>query len=123
MADKSAVVLVIDDEPAVLVITVARLCRAGYTVLEAISGEEGVRILESREDIAAIVSDCNMPGMRGTELAQIARSRWPRIGFIATSGRPADPDLPGEAAFIQKPYRAAALISTLEGMLPYRTAA
>jgi CheY-like chemotaxis protein len=68
--------------------------------------------------VSVIVSDCNMPGMKGTELARITQARWPHIGFIATSGRPLDPDLPKKAAFIQKPYRAAALISTLEVMLP-----
>ena len=114
------VVLAVDDEAAVLSMVAMRLCNAGYTVLEAASGEEALRVLESRDDVSVIVSDCNMPGMRGTELAQIAQSRWPHIRFIATSGHPPDPDLPDGTVFIQKPYRAEVLLSTLERVLPSR---
>ncbi len=120
MAHEPTVVLAVDDEPAVLVITAARLYRAGYTVLEAAGGHEALRVLESRDDVSVIVSDCNMPGMKGTELARIAQARWPHIGFIATSGHPADPDLPDGTVFIQKHYRAEVLISTLERVLPSR---
>jgi CheY-like chemotaxis protein len=120
MAHEPTVVLAVDDEPAVLVITAARLYRAGYTVLEAAGGHEALRVLESRDDVSVIVSDCNMPGMKGTELARIAQARWPHIRFIATSGHPPDPDLPDGTVFIQKPYRAEVLLSTLERVLPSR---
>ncbi len=111
------VILVVDDEAAVLAVTASRLRHAGYSVVETTSSREGLKLLEGREDIAAIVSDCNMPEMRGTELAQVALARWPHIKFIATSGHPRAPDLPEGAEFIAKPYRAAVLISTLEKVL------
>jgi CheY-like chemotaxis protein len=123
MPGKVSTILAVDDEAAVLSITAMRLRNAGYIVLEATSGEEALRVLESRDDVSVIVSDCNMPGIKGPELARIAQARWPHIGFIATSGHPADHDMPDGATFIQKPYRAAVLISTLEGMSSYLIAA
>ena len=114
---KPTLILVVDDEAAVLAVTAGRLRHAGHSVVETTSSREGLKLLESREDIAAIVSDCNMPEMRGTELARLALARWPHIKFIATSGHPRSPDLPEGAEFIAKPYRAAVLISTLEKVL------
>ena len=120
MPERSEVILAVDDEPAVLAITATRLRRAGYTVVEATGGEEALRVLESRDDVSVIVSDCNMPGMRGLDFARIALARWPHMRFIATSGKPPDPDLPEGATFIRKPYRAHVLIEIVEGMLSAR---
>ena len=120
MAESSRVVLAVDDEPAVLALTVMRLRQAGFTVLEASSGEEGLKILESRADVQVVVSDCNMPGMRGPEMAWIVLAFWPHIRFIATSGKPAASDLPEEVEFIAKPYRANVLIERIESVLSSR---
>ncbi len=120
MRERPRIVLAVDDDPAVLAITALRLRRAGFTVLEATRGEEALRMLESRDDVSVIVSDCTMPGMRGPEFARIALARWPHIRFIATSGRPPAADLPDGVEFILKPYRAQVLIRTVESVLSAR---
>lgn len=114
----SPVILVVDDFPTVLSATTMRLRRAGFSVVEAMSGEEALAILEGRNDVSVILSDCNMPGMSGSDLARAVLSRWPHIGFVATSGKPRAPDLPPEVAFIAKPVRIAALVAVVTSMLP-----
>lgn len=58
------VVLVVDDEPEILVALTDLLDQA-YHVLAASSGEEGLALLRQNPDIAVIISDQRMPGMTG----------------------------------------------------------
>ncbi len=109
------VVLVVDDETAVLAVTALRLRRAGYDVLEASSGLEAILILESRGDVCLVLSDCKMAPMTGAELAKVVLKRWPHIGYAAMSGEPPDPALPDEVSFIHKPHAISALVAAIEG--------
>jgi CheY-like chemotaxis protein len=111
----ACVVLVVDDEPAVLAVTALRLRRAGYDALEASSGLGAVLILESRAGVCVVLSDCNMMPMKGAELAKLVLKRWPHIGYVAMSGEPPDPALPNEVSFIHKPHSTAALVAAIEG--------
>jgi CheY-like chemotaxis protein len=111
-------VLAVDDDAPVLRTTAIRLRRAGYEVVEAPSGPAALSILESRSDIAIIVSDCQMPQMSGADLARIALARWPQITFIAVSGQPPDGALPDQVRFVPKPFRIAALVAAIEDAPP-----
>lgn len=72
----SSKVLVVDDSKMVRTTAGNALRGAGFEVLEAADGVEGLRVLDENADIAAVVSDMNMPRMSGLELleAHIARS-------------------------------------------------
>ena len=108
------VVLVVDDEPAVLTVTALRLRRAGYHVLEVSSGPDAILMLESRGDVCIVLSDCNMMPMRGADLAKLVLKRWPHIGYIAMSGEPPASDLPHDVSFIHKPHAAGAIVAAIE---------
>ncbi len=58
------VVLVVDDEPEILV-ALTDLLDQTYHVLAASSGEEGLALLRQHPDVAVIISDQRMPGMTG----------------------------------------------------------
>ncbi|MFT9014168.1 MAG: response regulator [Acetobacter sp.] len=58
------VVLVVDDEPEILV-ALADLLEGSYSVLTASSGEEGLALLRANPDVAVMISDQRMPGMTG----------------------------------------------------------
>ena len=60
-------VLVVDDEPQVLVALEDILMR-DYEVLKADSPETALRVLEEDRDVAVVISDQRMPGMTGDEL-------------------------------------------------------
>jgi response regulator RpfG family c-di-GMP phosphodiesterase len=62
-------ILVVEDDPDLLSITVQILRRAQYEVLEASDGAQGLRLaLESRPDL--VLSDMVLPKMNGAELCR-----------------------------------------------------
>ena len=62
-------VLVVDDEPSVLRVASKVLRRAGYEILEALGGEEALRIADEFDGtIDLLLTDVVMPGLDGREL-------------------------------------------------------
>ena len=69
-------ILLVEDEPAVRQLFVTALTRAGYTVLEAANGEEGIAIFDRHAAaIDLLMTDIRMPHMTGDELARKLRER------------------------------------------------
>src|SRR5689334_20324989 len=60
-------VLVVDDEPLVLV-ALEDVLVDDYEVLKASSPESALELLRGERDVAVIISDQRMPGMTGDEL-------------------------------------------------------
>src|SRR5256885_7980554 len=83
-----AVVLVVEDEMLLRMRAVDMVEDAGFTSVEAVNADEAVAILESRSDIALLLTDIQMPGsMDGLRLAHAVRKRWPAIKIILVSGQ------------------------------------
>jgi len=104
---KSAVVLIVEDEPLIRMYAVTVMEEAGFEVLQAMNADEALEILESRNDIRVVFTDVHMPGsMDGLRLAHAVRDRWPPIKIIVTSGRLplTEDDLPEGGRFFPKPY-------------------
>ncbi|MBL0407371.1 PAS domain-containing protein [Microvirga aerilata] len=109
-------VLLVDDEELVRASTADMLVELGYTVVEAMSAEEALRLLEDGLVPDVVVTDHLMPGMTGTELARELHRRLPGIGVLIISGY-ADvegvaPDLPR----LVKPFRQAELAASLAAL-------
>jgi len=78
-------VLLVEDEPAVLQMLKGMLEHDGLSVTAAESGEDAlVRLRECAFDL--LVTDKNLPGPDGVDLARWARERHPRIGIIMMTG-------------------------------------
>lgn len=117
---QTTVILVVEDETIIRMGAVQMLEEAGFTVVEANNAHEAIIILETRNDVAAVFTDVNMPGtMDGMKLARMIRGRWPPIHLIVTSGlaSPNDDDLPAGGRFIHKPYDPPHVIATLRELL------
>ena len=84
MTQKSHLVLCVDDEPIGLKVRKILLERAGYRVLTAQDGLEGLEIF-SREPVEAVVLDYSMPGMHGGEVASRMRQTKPEIPILLLS--------------------------------------
>jgi two-component system, cell cycle sensor histidine kinase and response regulator CckA len=81
------VVLVVEDEPALVSIFQRALEHHGYRVLTAGNGEEALRVAESVEGrIDLVVSDIVMPAMGGRELVWRLRELYPDLPVILASG-------------------------------------
>ena len=107
-ARSARTVLVVEDDPDVRNITVARLGEFGHHVLEADNAKVALDILGRDDVIDLLFTDIAMPGgMNGLELARRALQLRPgiRVLFVSgyTSSAHTESSTPGE--FLQKPYR------------------
>jgi CheY-like chemotaxis protein len=78
------VILCIDDELIGLRVRRILLERAGYTVLGALDGTEGIELF-ARHPIDAVVLDYAMPGMNGAEVALRLRELRPEVPILLLS--------------------------------------
>jgi CheY-like chemotaxis protein len=81
------VVLVVDDEPLVLEVTEAMLRDLGCEVVTAKGANEALEKLSTDSRIEILITDVNMPGMDGYELAAAAVRMRKRLKVIVLSGR------------------------------------
>lgn len=85
--NSSKKILVVEDDPDLLEIASLKLSDAGYSVLKAKDGEEGLKVALS-ERPALILLDHNMPKMTGLEmLKELRTDEWGKKAqvFMLTS--------------------------------------
>jgi CheY-like chemotaxis protein len=115
-------VLCIDDNVQILRLMSAYLEARGYEVLTTSSGTEALEILNRTAPFYAVVIDCEMPEMTGTEICFRMRLERPEIPIIMFSGvaDPSAPALRSVDIFLNKNEGMAALARALErvGRLP-----
>jgi CheY-like chemotaxis protein len=80
-----ATVLCIDDDRDTLEVRRRVLESAGYDVLTALGGEEGIRIAGSESAPDVILLDYMMPGIKGDCMAEQLKSLYPKLPIIAVS--------------------------------------
>ena len=64
-------ILIVDDEPELVKALQIRLKRAGYRILTAYDGGEGLKLVKKRPDL--ILLDIMMPTISGIELCQLLK--------------------------------------------------
>lgn len=113
-------VLLVEDEDPVRAVNSRALSARGYTVLEAASGIEALRLIEEHADgIDVVVSDVVMPEMDGPTLLRELRKHLPDLKVIFVSGYAEDAfrkNLPeGETFnFLPKPFSLKQLVETVK---------
>lgn len=78
-------ILLVDDEPNILITTQAILLAEGYEVDTAGSGEEALQILKAT-NYDLLIADLNMEGMNGLELLEHTNSLFPKPLTIMLTG-------------------------------------
>jgi two-component system cell cycle response regulator CpdR len=81
-------VLVVDDEPLVLEVIATMLEDLGCRVVTATTAIEALSKLSA--EISILITDVNMPGMSGYELAETASRKRSGLQVIVLSGRETD---------------------------------
>jgi CheY-like chemotaxis protein len=76
---KSITILVVDDEPEIRALITDFLEDEGYQVLGAESGMDALDNVLPNNKIDLILSDINMPVMRGFDLLRVVREKYPDI--------------------------------------------
>ncbi len=80
-------VLIIDDDPSVRILTERLVKNFGFASLTASDGEEGLRKFEENaEKILVVVLDMTMPSLDGEETCARLRQIRPDIRILFTSG-------------------------------------
>lgn len=112
-------VLIVDDEPELLIAATELFRSMGYIVLTACSAEEAMEKLWHAQDINLLFADILMPGgMNGIQLAREVRQFNPQIKVILASAYPlpvlkAQHGNMDEFSFLSKPYRLADIAQCL----------
>jgi CheY-like chemotaxis protein len=120
MSLSDAVVLVVEDNPLILMGALDLVGIAGFEGVGAASADQAIAILEARTDIRLVFTDVEMPGtFDGVKLAHYIRNRWPPIHLIVASGRAIleESQLPAGARFFSKPYDDKTIVEEMTRML------
>ena len=116
-------ILVVDDDPANRELLARRLARGGYTSVTAESGEEALKILESRR-FDLVLLDQIMPGKSGLEVLQQMQAS-PRLRAIPVIMLSAADDselmvqcvLSGAEDYVSKPFNPVLLTARINACL------
>lgn len=116
-----AKVLLVDDEPGVLLMLTRILGRSNVSVVTAKNGVEALACLERADHgIELVISDIDMPEMTGTELVRQLRERANRIPIVVSTGLNTEEKVGGlreglgVREFLLKPYAVPALFDALK---------
>lgn len=104
-------IMLVEDDEALRTTTTELLELLGYAVASAASGEAALDMPEMAvADV--LMTDLELPGMPGEELASAARKLAPRLGVVFASGRSTNITLE-RSALLGKPYDVNALNAVL----------
>lgn len=116
-------ILLIDDDPGIHLIVVPILSKAGYEVMSATTGEQGLQLaLEQRPHL--IILDVIMPGIKGRDLCvkMKAYEVLNKIPVVFLTAKDSEDDIKAEldagaVTHLTKPIDSAQLVAVVKGIL------
>ncbi len=118
--ESSGTVLIVDDDNGVRTVATLSLERAGFRVVTACDGEEGMALMQQRgADFDIVLLDMTMPRLSGADTLHLIRQLRPALPVVLTSGY-TEPDVESRftpeqiAGFLQKPFTPATLVRTIQ---------
>jgi two-component system chemotaxis response regulator CheY len=117
-------IMVIDDSSSFRVVVKLALQKAGYTVVEAVDGQDAVEKLDASKP-NLIVCDVNMPRMSGLEFARHVKGnathRFTPMIMLTTESqeaKKAEGKAAGVRAWITKPFQPSQLVDAVSRLCP-----
>ena len=117
-------ILIVDDSSSLRTVVKIALVRAGYDVIEAGDGKEGLTQLDKAGKVNLIVSDVNMPNMDGitfvTEVKKHPRHRFTPVIMLTTEAGDGKKDqgrTAGAKAWITKPFNPPQLLDAVSKLI------
>jgi two-component system, cell cycle sensor histidine kinase and response regulator CckA len=116
-------VMVVDDDPMMMDVLVRILRRENYELVVAMSGPEALdKAAALSEPVDLLITDYAMPDMKGLELAQRLRERYPALRVLYQTGLSDmlfqnGSELEGGAALLEKPFTARSLREAARSIL------
>lgn len=116
-------ILIIDDSVSLRQVVKMALADAGYDVLEAGNGQEGLKWLDGRK-IHLIVSDVNMPVMDGItflkQAKQLAAYKFTPVIMLTTESseeKKQEGQQAGAKAWVVKPFQPPTLLNAVAKLI------
>ncbi len=117
-------VLIVDDSASMRTVVRIALTRAGYEVLEAGDGVEGLQRLDAAGRVQLVISDVNMPQMDGIsfvrEIKKSARHKFTPVIMLTTEGQEQKKEegrAAGAKAWIVKPFLPPQLVDAVNKLV------
>jgi DNA-binding response OmpR family regulator len=121
MVAKACRVLIVEDEFLIRLTLAEVLADEGYTVIEAETGDEAVKLLEAGPPIDVLLTDIQLPGqLDGKALVRHVRTTQPDLPVIFMTGRPDTMEGRGPDAkeiYVAKPYLPSEICAAVRRML------
>ncbi|MBD3347152.1 MAG: response regulator [Chitinivibrionales bacterium] len=118
--NESKEILVVDDCPEMRAVMIDVLKEEGYIVIGAESGDDAMKLLRDLT-FKVLVTDVDMPGMNGLELARYVKKEYPDTEILIVTGSHelcvAETVKEVGAEFMQKPFCLSALIETVRMLI------
>lgn len=113
--DGAGLVLLVDDEAGVRASTTEMLIELGFTVMAVDSARSAIAWLRgNRPDF--VVTDHLMPGMSGTDLAEVIARDFPGMPVLIVSGYADIDDISPSLPRLAKPFRQAELAASMSAL-------
>lgn len=117
-------ILTVDDSASIRQMVSFTLKQAGYEVVEAEDGQDGLNKAKS-ESVDLIITDLNMPNMNGIELIrnlrQVGNYKFTPILMLTTESddaKKSDGKQAGATGWIVKPFNPEQLLKVIARVLP-----
>ena len=114
-------VLILEDEINIRSFVVINLQRAGYTVIEAGTGQEALDRLQEQPDIQVAILDIMLPDIDGFEVCRRIRAGNKQMGIIMLTARTQEMDkvtglMTGADDYVTKPFSPAELTARVDAL-------
>ncbi len=119
----SKTVMIVDDSTSMRQTVKICLSSAGYAVIEAVDGQDGIAKLDGRP-VHLIIADVNMPVMGGIEMVktikQMPNYRFTPIMMLTTESDEAckrEGQVAGAKAWVVKPFKPEQLLAAVAKLI------
>ncbi len=124
--DTDKLVLLVEDEPAMLKVVTRILEKLGYQVQGAATAEDAMHRAETSRPIDILLTDMILPGISGPDLAAQLLAKHPKMAVVYMSGHSRETiearGLKAPTHFLHKPFNATELSDTLRSALRHPSA-
>ena len=117
-------IFLVDDSATILLSISNILTKAGFEIEKAANAEEALRKFQSGVKVDLLITDLNMPGMKGIEVIKEVRKlpnyRFMPILFLTTESQQtkrAEAKAAGASGWLVKPATAESLLNTIKLVL------
>jgi CheY-like chemotaxis protein len=112
--------MLVEDEGLVRLVIAEGLADAGFVVVEAVNGDEAIRLLDGPAELDLLLTDVQMPGRTdGNLVADAAKRRHPHLPVIYMTGNPSSlRNTVGKTdALLRKPFGPSEVVLVIRRLL------